>query len=215
MESLEMTWNDTPGSAILKRRQFEDIPPRDFLMLQQGPYFTGKLVGDLDSVPGYYGATTDVQFVQNATAIKKIRTARQKFNLETYGVLALPFEKRLEAYRAAAALAPKPAVRKPNVSEARGNAFKFAGALGARFGARQIDDRNFIPSVKRMFAYNNSGVLRDLPRRVRPIREYRAGMIGPAGLGPIGAERAAPAARALPEGAAPPNQPDPFAGPGV
>lgn len=205
MESLEMTWNDTPGSEILKLRQFEDIPPRDFLMLQQGPYFSGKLVGDLDSIPGYYGATTDVQFVQNAAAIKNLRTQRKKYNLETYGVLALPFEKRLEAYRAAAALRPKAEVRQPNVSKARGNAFKFAGQFGARFGARQIDSRTFIPDVKRLFAYNNNGVLRGLQRRVRPG--------GAAVLDPMNADRAARAVRGPADGAAPINEADQFADP--
>lgn len=200
MEGAVLTWNDTPGSAILVRRQIEDSPPPDYLMLQQGPYFSGKLVGDLDSVPGYYGATTDVQFVQNAAAIKNIRVQRKKYNLDTYGVLALPFEKRLEAYRAAAELAPKPEEREPNVSKARGNAFKFAGQFGARFGARQIDDRNFVPSVKRLFAYNNSGVLRDLPRRLRPRRDDRGPMVGQAARGPV-------------EGAAPINEADQFANP--
>lgn len=161
MVSLAMMWNDTPGSAILKRRQFEDIPPADFLMTQQGPLFSGKHVGDLDSVPGYYGATLDVRLPQNAPAIQNLRKSRQKFNMQTYGVLATPFEKRLEAFKAAA-VAPR--VRQPNVSKARGNAFKFAGEFGARYGARQIDDINFIPNFKRFFSYNNTGRFRDLPR---------------------------------------------------
>jgi hypothetical protein len=205
MESLELMWNDTPGSEILKNRQFEDVPSPDFLMLQQGPYFSGKLVGDLDSVPGYYGATTDVQFVQNAAAIKNIRIQRKKHNLETYGVLALPFEKRLEAYREAAALRPPPKVREPNVSKARGNPYKFAGQFGARFGARQIDSRAVIPGAKRLFAYNNSGVLRELPRRVRPY--------GPGAL--MEPDRVAQAARGPAEGAAPVNEVDAFADPFV
>lgn len=162
MVSLAVMWNDTPGSAILKRRQFEDIPPGDFLMTQQGPLFSGKLVGDLDSVPGYYGATKDVHTVQNAKAIQNIKKSRAKYNMETYGVLATPFEKRLEAFRASAE-APKP-VRQPNVSKARGNAFKFAGEFGARYGARQIDNINFIPNFRRFFSYNNSGRFHDLPR---------------------------------------------------
>lgn len=169
MESLMMMWNDTPGSTILKRRQYEDIPSPNFLMEQQGPYFSGKLVGDLDSIPGYYGATTDVKFVQNAAAVKNIRKARAKYNLETFGVLALPFEKRLDAYRASAALRPSPSVRKPNVSEARGNAFKFAGELGARFGAKEIERRDFIPSLKRLLAYDNSGKFRAAPIRRRDV----------------------------------------------
>ena len=169
MERLMMTWTDTPGSTILKRRQYESIPSPDFLMQQQGPYFSGKLVGDLDSVAGYYGATTDVKFVQNAAAIKNIRKARAKYNLETYGVLALPFEKRLEAFRASAALRPAPPVRTPNVSQARGNAFKFAGELGARFGAKEIDRRDFIPSLRRLFAYDNNGKFRAAPMRRRDV----------------------------------------------
>jgi hypothetical protein len=165
MVSLAMTWNDSPGSAILKRRQFEDIPPYDFLMHQQGPLFSGKLVGDLDSVPGYYGATRDVQFPQNAKAIQNIQKSRKIYNMKTYGVLATPFEKRIEAFRASAA-APKPK-REPNVSKARGNAFKFAGEFGARYGARQIDNINFLPNFKRLFQYNNQGRFLDLPRYTR------------------------------------------------
>ena len=165
MVSLAMTWNDTPGSAILKRRQFEDIPPFDFLMHQQGPFFSGKSVGDLDSVPGYYGATADVRFVQNANAVQRIKRARVAHNMRTYGVLALPFEKRLEAFRASAG-APKP-IRTPNVSKARGNAFKFAGERGARFGALEIDRRNFVPNFRKLFAYNNEGRFHELKHRQR------------------------------------------------
>jgi hypothetical protein len=209
MEALTMTWNDTPGSAILKRRQFEDIPPSDFLMLQQGPLFSGKLVGDLDSVPGYYGATTDVQFVQNASAIKKLRKTRAQYNLDTYGVLALPFEKRLEAYRASAALAPKHPVRQPNVSKARGNPFKFAGAYGARFGARQIESANFIPSIKKLFAYNNSGVLREQPFRRRAPGNSRGADV--AARRPEAAAPEAPTGRV--EGQAPIDERDQYANP--
>jgi hypothetical protein len=166
MVSLAMTWNDTPGSAILKRRQFEDVPAFDFLMHQQGPFFSGKSVGDLDSVPGYYGATASVKFVQNAQAMKQIRKARAAHNIQKYGVLATPFEKRLEALRSSVMFAPK-APRAPNVSKARGYAFKYAGEVGARFGAREIDRLSVLPVLKKILAHNKGGRVVDLPHRQR------------------------------------------------
>lgn len=131
-----MTWNDTAGSAILKRRQFEDVPRKNFLMHQQG-LFSGKTVGDLDSVPGYYGGTASIRFVQNAHAIRNIKKTRVKYNLQQYGKVSAPFEKRLEAYRIAADL-HKPATGRPMVvSAARGPSFKYAGQYGARYSPLQ------------------------------------------------------------------------------
>lgn len=136
MVSEVVTWNDTPGSTILKLRQFEDIPEYDFLMHPQG-FFSGKTVGDLHSVPGYYGATTDKRFVQNARAVTNIRRSHAKHNVQRYGTLSAPFEKRLEAYRAAALLRPKEE-RPVLKSKAHGPRFKFADQYGARFSPRQV-----------------------------------------------------------------------------
>jgi len=136
MVSEVVTWNDTPGSTILMLRQYEDIPAYDFLMHPQG-FFSGKTVGDLYSVPGYYGATTDKRFVQNARAVTNIRRSHAKHNVQRYGTLSAPFEKRLEAYRAAALLRPK--VERPMLkSKAHGPRFKFADQYGARFSPRQV-----------------------------------------------------------------------------
>jgi len=163
-----MTWNDTPGAAILKRRQWEDIPSPDFLMNQQG-WFSGKNVGDLDSVPGYYGATLSVQFPQNAPAIKRIRKARAEHNLKTHGVLVTPFEKRLEALRQSVMFAPKPK-RPENVSKARGVAFKYAGERGAQYGARQVDELALYPKLARIFSHGGGGNVRMLERMQRGDR---------------------------------------------
>lgn len=66
---------EAPGSEILKFRQMGDTPERDYLMHLQG-LFSGKATGDLDSVPGYYGATTSYRFVQNAHALNQHRLVR-------------------------------------------------------------------------------------------------------------------------------------------
>lgn len=139
MVSEVVTWNDTPGSTILMLRQYEDIPAYDFLMHPQG-FFSGKTVGDLHSVPGYYGATTDKRFVQNARAVTNIRKSHAKHNVQRYGTLSAPFEKRLEAYRAAALLRPKvEKVDRPMLkSKAHGPRFKFSDQYGARFSPRQV-----------------------------------------------------------------------------
>jgi hypothetical protein len=125
--------SEIPGSLILKGRQFEDVPDRDFLMHQQG-LFSGKTVGDLDSVPGYYGGTASYKFVQNAHVFKQHRRVRYRdqtaINAESGVKLAptlRPSEVRIAAYKLAKLAHMKPPLKGP----AQGESFRVAGEFGA------------------------------------------------------------------------------------
>jgi hypothetical protein len=111
-----------------------DTPDREYLMNLQG-LFSGKTVGDLDSVPGYYGGTASYKFVQNARSLKQHRSVRRKMaktdaeqasvNLQSH---LTPSDTRVAAFNAARSSSLK---KKAVKGEARGSKFKFQGELGA------------------------------------------------------------------------------------
>lgn len=128
--STDDSWLETPGSKVLFARQLEDAPESDFLMHQQG-LFSGKAVGTLDSVPGYYGGTASYKWVQNAKALNQIRRTRNMLTPEAPERDApellptlMPNEARTAAYKAAKAVKDAmPGVKTP----ARGTLYKTAG----------------------------------------------------------------------------------------
>jgi hypothetical protein len=98
--------------------------------------FSGKVEGDLDSVPGYYGGTASYKWVQNAKALNHLRVARHYKTPETgpppstdrilHGLS--PSASRIKAYEEAKARHARPTVK----SEARGLKYKFANEHGAQ-----------------------------------------------------------------------------------
>jgi hypothetical protein len=129
MVSVSRDWFETPGSAILFARQEHERPD---LMHQQGLY-SGKTVGDLDSVPGFYGGTKSYKWVQNTRATTQHRIVRVKRGLEgdeerimltpTLG----PSAARIAAYKHAKAISEsRPTLRGP----AQGPKIKYAGEFG-------------------------------------------------------------------------------------
>lgn len=130
-----LLWYETPGSEILHVRIAQDAPDRDNYLMEQQGFFSGKNEGDLDSVPGYYGATASYKFVQNARALTQHRVVRHARAVKAGAeapVQLLPYltpsEARVAAYEnAKAVLDAKPVLEGP----ARGEKFKFAGEFGA------------------------------------------------------------------------------------
>lgn len=142
--------NEAPGSEILKYRQAGDTPASDYLMTLPQGMFSGKAVGDLDSVPGYYGGTASYKFVQNAHALNQARLIRHfEFGEEEEeeeltpseldaikqdalsGIVLptlTPSESRIEAYEAAKRMGQRPPLKGP----ARGYKYKVADQYGAR-----------------------------------------------------------------------------------
>jgi len=129
-----------PGSYVLMHAQIQERPHRDFLMHQQG-FMSGKTVGDLDSVPGYYGGTASYKFVQNAQHLNQMRVTRYKLSRalgehhDEYGrvVSDTPAAKlRSEALAVAKAV---PFV--PYSSVGPDMAFKEAGEYGAYLGTHR------------------------------------------------------------------------------
>ncbi len=128
-------WNSIPGSEILVTRQIAERPHRDFLMHQQG-FLSGKTEGDLDSVPGYYGATRSYKWVQNAKALQQHRVKRVEQDrtlgrhYDEYGRYT---KQDALVVRAAAFKAAASVPFTPYSSMARGVAYKHAGEYGAYF----------------------------------------------------------------------------------
>jgi len=128
---------EAPGSAILMGAKIRNRPHRDYLMRQQG-LFSGKTEGDLDSIPGYYGGTASIRFVQNAKAVNQHRVLRYlKTKAEQQSTLHLPptlapSAKRIEAYKNAKSLLNSKKLLK---GPARGPLLKEHGPYGAKKGA--------------------------------------------------------------------------------
>jgi len=128
--STDDKWLETPGSQVLFKRQLQDAPEPDYLMHLQG-LFSGKTVGSLDSVPGYYGGTASYKWVQNAKALNQIRRTRNTLTPEAPERDApellptlMPSDARIAAYEAAKALS---STRKGVKTPARGKIYKTAG----------------------------------------------------------------------------------------
>lgn len=148
-------WFETPGSAILKGHQISDSPPADFLMHPQG-LFSGKVEGDLDSVPGYYGGTASYKWVQNARALTQHRLQRVKaakarnehlpFDFEfppRHGLS--PSDARIAAFQAAKARQAKKETRK---TPARGQRYKSSDEFGARRYNQAADSKRANPQYE-------------------------------------------------------------------
>lgn len=131
MVSVSRDWFETPGSAILFARQEHERPD---LMHQQG-LFSGKTVGHLDSVPGFYGGTKSYKWVQNTRATTQHRLVRVVRGLEgdverdLMRPTLAPSAARIAAYKHAKAISEsRPTLRGP----ARGPSnIKYAGEFGA------------------------------------------------------------------------------------
>ena len=179
---VERVWNEIPGSKILHALCAESTPNRDDYLMEQQGFFSGKNEGDLDSVPGYYGATASYRFVQNARAltqhrvVRHLRATRDMAGSEAPVQLMpylTPSEARVAAYEnAKAVLDAKPELQGP----ARGEAFKYAGEFGAQKRTRLV-----VPKVaeqpKGKFVRNDIGnwVWQSNLPGVKPV------MVAPAG----------------------------------
>jgi hypothetical protein len=179
--------SELPGSLILKGRQFADVPDKDFLMHQQGLY-SGKTVGDLDSVPGYYGGTASYKFVQNAHVFRQHRRVRYRDQMAinassgiTVAPTLRPSDVRIAAYKLAKLAHANPPLKGP----AHGERFKVAG----EFGAMRIP-RLIAPKVAARKGYYRRGP-NGVPIYVPPPPGQRV----PDALGPRAAEDAALLAR--------------------
>ena len=169
--ALEGEWNSIPGSEILVTRQIAERPYRDFLMHQQG-FLSGKTEGDLDSVPGFYGATRSYKWVQNAKALQQHRIKR----VEQGRVLGRHYDEygrytKQDALvvRASAFKAARAVPFTPYSSMAQGIAYKRAGEHGAYF-AETYKPRTLEEELATKGGFSNGIYYPPNIRRPLPVR---------------------------------------------